>query len=307
MADRQVGGRERRPRSRARRARPRSSSSSISTAAGSTRSTTGIAVLRPHARVVREARRLRSALAREGRSRRSTCTTRSRTSASRSARRCARRSATRAGIRRYGFRCCRWRRRSVEVSLDVSNRAYLVYRVELANDRVARLRRLAGRGLPVRVLPERRHRSARGAALRQESPPRGRGDLQGPGARAARRGGARSRAIRGRASVKGSCSLSRLRPRIALVDYGAGNLRRSRRRSSARGSSRRRHERPVRAARAPTPWCCPASAPFATRGRACAAKGLDEAVLRGDRRGPPLPRALPRPPAALRGEPTSTA
>jgi imidazoleglycerol-phosphate dehydratase len=40
------------------------------------------------------------------------------------------------GIRRYGARSLPMAEARVEVSLDVSNRPYLVYRVELANDRI---------------------------------------------------------------------------------------------------------------------------------------------------------------------------
>ena len=41
-----------------------------------------------------------------------------------------------AGIRRFGFFVLPMSEAKVEVALDVSNRAYLVYRVELANDRI---------------------------------------------------------------------------------------------------------------------------------------------------------------------------
>jgi len=40
------------------------------------------------------------------------------------------------GIRRYGFFVLPMAESRVDVSLDVSNRAYLVYKVEIANDRV---------------------------------------------------------------------------------------------------------------------------------------------------------------------------
>ncbi len=40
------------------------------------------------------------------------------------------------GIRRYGTQVLPMAESKVEVSVDVSNRAYLVYRVELANDRI---------------------------------------------------------------------------------------------------------------------------------------------------------------------------
>ncbi|MCX5740197.1 MAG: imidazoleglycerol-phosphate dehydratase HisB, partial [Proteobacteria bacterium] len=40
------------------------------------------------------------------------------------------------GIRRYGFFVLPMAESRVDVSLDVSNRAYLVYKVEVANDRV---------------------------------------------------------------------------------------------------------------------------------------------------------------------------
>jgi imidazoleglycerol-phosphate dehydratase len=41
-----------------------------------------------------------------------------------------------AGIRRYGSQVLPMAEAKVEVSLDVSNRAYLVYQVKLANDRI---------------------------------------------------------------------------------------------------------------------------------------------------------------------------
>jgi imidazoleglycerol-phosphate dehydratase len=43
---------------------------------------------------------------------------------------------TAAGIRRYGQRVLPMAESKVEVALDVSNRAYLVYKVALANDRI---------------------------------------------------------------------------------------------------------------------------------------------------------------------------
>jgi imidazoleglycerol-phosphate dehydratase len=43
---------------------------------------------------------------------------------------------TTAGIRRYGFFILPMAEAKVEVALDVSNRPYLVYRVDIANDRI---------------------------------------------------------------------------------------------------------------------------------------------------------------------------
>jgi imidazoleglycerol-phosphate dehydratase len=40
------------------------------------------------------------------------------------------------GIRRYGFFVLPMAEAKVEVAVDVSNRAYLVYRIDLANDRI---------------------------------------------------------------------------------------------------------------------------------------------------------------------------
>jgi len=44
--------------------------------------------------------------------------------------------ATTAGVRRYGFFVLPMAEAKVEVALDVSNRPYFVYRVEIANDRI---------------------------------------------------------------------------------------------------------------------------------------------------------------------------
>jgi imidazoleglycerol-phosphate dehydratase len=43
---------------------------------------------------------------------------------------------TTAGIRRYGFFVLPMAESKVEVAIDISNRPYLVYRVEVANDRI---------------------------------------------------------------------------------------------------------------------------------------------------------------------------
>ena len=167
-----------------------------STARGEYEVSTGHPVLRPHARVVREARPVRPAAPRQGRSRGRPAPHgrgrrhRARPGAS------ARRSATPRASAATARSVLPMAEAKVEVAVDVSNRPYLVYQVELANDRIGDFDASAHRGLPVRVRAERRARSARRAPLRQEPAPRRRGDLQGRGARAAR--GARARSARRR-------------------------------------------------------------------------------------------------------------
>ena len=122
---------------------------------------TGVPVLRPHARVVREARPLRPARSPRRATSRSTCTTRSRTSASRSARPSARRSATRAASAATAARCCRWPSRRPRWRWTSRNRAFLDLSRESRQRPRRHLRRVAGRGLPLRARAERRARPAR--------------------------------------------------------------------------------------------------------------------------------------------------
>ena len=208
--------------SSARRARPRSACGSISTDAVSTRSRPGIAVLRPHARVLRAARPLRPRLEAKGDLQVDLHHTVEDVGIALGQ---AFREAlgTAEGIRRYGSCLLPMAEAKVEVAVDVSNRPYLVYQRRARERPDRRLRRVADRGLPVRLLPERRARSARRAALRQEPAPRGRGGLQGRRPRPAR--GRRDRSARDGASDGEGGPVAAMRPRIALVDYGAGNLR----------------------------------------------------------------------------------
>ena len=97
---------------------------------------TGPAVLRSHARVVRQARPVRSAARAPRAISRSMRTTRSRTSASRSVRPLREALGSAEGIRRYGTAVLPMAEAKVEVALDVSNRPYFVYQVALANTRI---------------------------------------------------------------------------------------------------------------------------------------------------------------------------
>ena len=129
------------------------------------------------------------------------------------------------GIRRYGNQVLPMAESKVEVSVDVSNRAFLVYKVGLSNERIGQFDASLAEGFPVRARPERRARSARRAPLRQEPPPRSRGDLQGASPGAARGAGAGSPPRRCPLGEGRLVAMTRAAPRVAVVDYGAGNLR----------------------------------------------------------------------------------
>ena len=177
------------------RARPRSASSSTLDGSGELPGRDRHPVLRPHARVVREARPVRPAARARRATSRSTCTTRSRTSASRSARPCARRSATRAGIRRYGSQVLPMAEAKVEVAVDVSNRAL----PRLPGGARERPRSATSTCRSPRTSSTRSRRTpgsiCTSSSATGKSPHHvGRGDLQGPRARAARRRSSATRA-----------------------------------------------------------------------------------------------------------------
>ena len=90
-------------------------------------------------------------------------------------------------------------------------------------------------------------------------------------------------------------------PRIAVVDYGSGNLR-----SVAKALLRSGFDAKVTgdpdALRRADAVVLPGVGAFADAIGALRARGLDAAVREGDRGRPSLPRAVSRAAAALRGE-----
>ena len=89
-------------------------------------------------------------------------------------------------------------------------------------------------------------------------------------------------------------------PRIALVDYGAGNLRSVAKALERTGLDVRRDGRPAPFA-GPTGSCCPASEPSRTPWRACVDAGLVDGREGGHRGRAALPRPVPGASAPLRG------
>jgi imidazoleglycerol-phosphate dehydratase len=90
------------------------------------------------------------------------------------------------GIRRYGAQLLPMAEAKVEVSVDVSNRPYLVYRVDLANDRIG--------SFDAALTEDFLYAFAQSAgldSLRQGPAPRGGSRLQGHGPGAPDRAGAR--------------------------------------------------------------------------------------------------------------------
>ncbi len=98
---------------------------------------------------------------------------------------------TAEGIRRYGSAVIPMSEAKVEVSIDVSNRPYLVYAVELANTRIGSFDASLAEDFFYAFSQNAGARPARGPPLRTQPPPRGGGVFQGTGARVAHGGGAR--------------------------------------------------------------------------------------------------------------------
>ena len=190
--------------------------------------------------------------------------------------------------------------------MDVSNRPYLVYRVEARErPRSGDFDVSSGGGLPLRLLPERRPRSARRAPLREEPPPRGGGGRSRAWRAALRVAVERDPRVEGLPTVKGASSAPRCRP-------PPDRRRRLRRRQPAQ----RREGAGALAALQPEVTGDPAAVirradgvvlpgvgAFADAVADLRAKGLDRGGARVDRRrARPYLGPVPRPPGALRRE-----
>ena len=124
------------------------------------------AVLRPHGRPARQARRVRPDRAGRRVTSTSTPTTPSRTSGSCSARRCARPSGDKAGVRRFASIDVPLDEALIEVALDLSGRPYLSTRWTRRrrgglSARLPAVRPAAGRGVLAGLRDRRRHHAAR--------------------------------------------------------------------------------------------------------------------------------------------------
>ena len=129
-----------------------------------------------------------------------------------------------AGVRRFASMLLPLDEALIEVALDLSGRPYLAYGARLrarhARARLAAVRPAAGRGVLAGLRhggqPDAAHPAARG----EEHPPHAGGQLQGGGPVPARR-----RARRGRWHPLHQGEPVTAAPRIAVLDYGIGNLR----------------------------------------------------------------------------------
>ena len=164
------------------------------------------------------------------------------------------------------------------------------------------LRRVAGRGLPLRAGAERRARPPR----RRCTTGRARITRSRRSSRAWRaRSGRRSRSTRARRGCRRSrarCRVARMStasPRVALVDYGAGNLRSVAKALERSGLAVEVTSDAAAVARADA-VVLPGVGAFAAAAENLRAKGIDRGRARRHRRRPALPRALPRPPAPVR-------
>ena len=130
-------------------------------------------------------------------------------------------TADKAGLARYGHAVVPLDEALVEAVVDLSGRPHLTWNAEapLRQALHRRLRRRPHPGLLPGAREPRPHHAPRERAPRPEPPPRGGGHLQGHRPRAARRPPPRG----GRDPVHEGPAVSR--GTIALVDYGAGNLR----------------------------------------------------------------------------------
>ena len=173
-----------------------------------------------------------------------------------------------AGMRRFASMLLPLDEALIEVALDLSGRPYLAYslRIRAGHARTghAALRPAARRGVLARLRhrgqPDAAHPSARG----QEHAPHARGQLQGgrpvPARRRARRGGWHP--LHQGQPVTAA-------PRIAVLDYGIGNLRSAEKALQHVGAAARLVDDPGRSP-GPMRWCCPASVPSAPAPGRCA-------------------------------------
>ena len=188
------------------------------------------------------------------------------------------------GIRRYGTQVLPMADSKAEVSVDVSNRAYLVYNARLSNDRVGNfdvslvedfayaLAQNAGLDLHVNLAyGEGPHHAA-------EAIFKGLARALRPGARDRP---APDRAANGQGRVVAMAAAS---PRIAVLDYGAGNLR-----SVAKAVERSGCHADVcsdaAALRLADGVVLPGVGAFADAAASLAEKGLDDAVRESVRSG----------------------
>ena len=105
--------------------------------------------------------------------------------------------------------------------------------------------------------------------------------------------GLRAPRARRRGAVHQGDALTALRhrgrpPRIAVVDYGMGNLASVAKALERSGADVRVTDEHRRRCATPPPSCCPASAPFATRRRGSSSSGLGAAVLERIAAGAPF-------------------
>ncbi len=232
---------------------------------------------------------------------RSTSTTPSRTSRSCSESRSRRRSAIAPASIGSARRACPWTRRWPRPSSMSAGRPYAVIDLPFRGERVGALAAPADRARP-RIVRADVGDHPPPAGHRPQRPPPGRGGVQVAGAGSARRVRAGS-ATGGRRLDEGLARMSdeARRPRIAVVDYGAGNLVSIEQALTSVGAevtvardagAARDRRRPRRARRGRRR--AGHGAPGATRPR--------RADPRLDRGRSPVPRDLPRAPAAVRGQ-----
>ena len=133
----------------------------------------------------------------------------------------------RAGITRFGAARVPMDESLAQCALDLSGRPYAVIDLPFRGERIGELSTPARRARPGLLRPGRR-RDAAPRRRRPQRPPPGRGRLQGPRPRPAH--GRRARSAAGRrglhegqpAGLVGTRVTAAIR--VAIVDYGAGNL-----------------------------------------------------------------------------------
>ncbi len=130
-----------------------------------------------------------------------------------------------AGVRRFASMLLPLDEALIEVALDLSGRPYLAYDVDFApghaGPRHPALRPAAGRGVLARLRHRRQPDAAHPARGGQEHAPHAGGELQGGGPLPPRRGAGRG----GWRPVHQGQPVTAASARIAVLDYGIGNLR----------------------------------------------------------------------------------
>ena len=189
----------------------------------------------------------------------------------------------RAGIRRYGYAVVPMDEALAECAIDISGRPFCRFDAELPPVTIAGFDAELAEEFFRAVAANAKLTAAPRHPLRLQRPPPDRGLLQGVRARPAR--GGRDRSGRGRGAVhEGDAELTR----IAILDYGMGNLRSVEKALERVGAEAVDHARRRASRGRPTAWSCRASGAFAKAMERIDELGLDALIAERVEAGTPV-------------------